>query len=129
LEDGGKGLAVILQVEPGVFSVIEDGIVREARVDGNTVTIGGRRYEIKQAGLVRAGEVAHGGAVKSPMPGKIVRVLVGVGDEVAAGQGVIVVEAMKMQNELKTPRAGRVVSVSAKENDTVEAGAVLVVVE
>jgi biotin carboxyl carrier protein len=63
------------------------------------------------------------------MPGKIVRVLVGVGDEVAAGQGVIVVEAMKMQNELKTPRAGRVVSVSAKENDTVEAGAVLVVVE
>jgi biotin carboxyl carrier protein len=122
-------LAVILEVEPGVFSVIEDGVVREARVDGNIVTIAGRRYETKQA-LVRTSAAAQGGhTIKSPMPGKIVRVLVALNDNVVAGQGVIVVEAMKMQNELKTTRAGRVSTLNAKENDTVEAGAILIVVE
>jgi biotin carboxyl carrier protein len=63
------------------------------------------------------------------MPGKVVRVLAAVGDSVEAGQGILVVEAMKMQNELKAPRAGRVVSVSAKEGDTVAAGEVMAEVE
>jgi biotin carboxyl carrier protein len=73
---------------------------------------------------------AHGQAViKAVMPGKIVRVLVAVGDEVAAGQGVIVVEAMKMQNELKAPRDGRVAAIEVKEHDSVNAGARLLTIE
>ena len=59
------------------------------------------------------------------MPGKVVRVLVGPGDAVEAGQGLVVVEAMKMQNELKALRAGRILSVSAQEGETVTAGEVL----
>jgi biotin carboxyl carrier protein len=59
------------------------------------------------------------------MPGKVVRVLVAVGDEVAAGQGLLVVEAMKMQNEMKAPRPGKVLSLSAAEGSTVTAGEVL----
>ena len=68
-------------------------------------------------------------AVKAPMPGRVVRVLVGVGDEVAEQQGVVVIEAMKMQNELKSPKAGRVVRVAAVVGETVGSGDVLVVVE
>jgi biotin carboxyl carrier protein len=73
----------------------------------------------------------HTGAAEivSPMPGKIVRVLVKPGDQVEAGAGVVVVEAMKMQNEMKAPKAGVVVSINAKEGATVSAGDVLAVIE
>ena len=67
--------------------------------------------------------------VTSPMPGKIVKVLVKTGDEVAARQGLVVVEAMKMENELRAVRAGRVREVLAVEGRSVDAGAVLLVVE
>ncbi len=67
--------------------------------------------------------------IVSPMPGKVVRVLAAVGDPVEAGQGIVVVEAMKMQNELKAPRASRVASITAREGATVAAGEVLAVVE
>jgi biotin carboxyl carrier protein len=124
-----------IEVEPNVFSILLDNTVYEARRDGNIVTIAGRRYDIAQRdprkwNPASAGIQAHGrDTVKSPMPGKIVRILVSPGDDVPAGHGVIVVEAMKMQNELKTTRAGRISSVNVKENDTVEAGATLIVVE
>jgi biotin carboxyl carrier protein len=65
----------------------------------------------------------------APMPGKVVRVLLGPGDEVRAGQGVVVVEAMKMQNEIKSPKAGHVVEVRVAEGATVTASQVLAVVE
>jgi biotin carboxyl carrier protein len=58
-----------------------------------------------------------------------VRVLVAIGDEVETGQGIVVVEAMKMQNELRAPRVGRVAAIQAKENDRVNAGAVLAIIE
>jgi len=67
--------------------------------------------------------------VKAPMPGKVVRMLVKEGDDVQAGQGLAVVEAMKMQNELRALRAGRVIKVVAKDGDTVGAGDVLVSLE
>ena len=67
--------------------------------------------------------------VVTPMPGKVVRLLVEPGAEVAARQPVAVVEAMKMENELVAPRAGRVKTVSAQEGASVEAGQVLVVIE
>ena len=77
-----------------------------------------------------AGGSAHGEQpVKAPMPGRVVRVLVQPGDAVAARQGVIVVEAMKMENELRSPKAGRVKEVSVEAGASVEAGRVLVVIE
>jgi biotin carboxyl carrier protein len=125
----------IIEVEPGVYSILVDGVVHEARLDGTTVTIAGHRYQLEETDprkLVRRGpgSLKSGrGSVKAPMPGKIVRVLVNVGDEVQAGQGIAVIEAMKMQNELKAPAAGRVTSVSVKDNDAVIAGAVVAVIE
>lgn len=71
----------------------------------------------------------HGRAeIIAPMPGKIVRVLVEDGQEVEAGTGLVVVEAMKMQNEMKSPRAGRVISITVSAGDTVEAGTLLAVI-
>jgi biotin carboxyl carrier protein len=63
------------------------------------------------------------------MPGRVVRVLVSPGDEVSPSQGVVVVEAMKMENELRAPRGGRVKDVSVSPGTSVEAGRVLVVIE
>ena len=72
----------------------------------------------------------HGKAeITAPMPGKVVRVLVEARQEVEKGTGLVVVEAMKMQNELKSPRAGVVVSINVSAGDTVEAGTMLAVIE
>ena len=65
----------------------------------------------------------------APMPGKVVRVLVKVGEQVAAGAGIIVVEAMKMQNEMKSPKAGTVTRLHIELGATVNAGDVLAVIE
>ena len=67
--------------------------------------------------------------VTAPLPGKVVRVLVAPGAQVTEGQGLVVVEAMKMENELKSPKAGTVVEVFAKEGSAVEANAKLLTVE
>lgn len=67
--------------------------------------------------------------IVAPMPGRVLRVLVAPGDEVAARQPLVVVEAMKMENELSSPRAGRVKEVAARPGVSVEAGRLLVVVE
>ena len=66
--------------------------------------------------------------IDAPMPGKVVRVLVKAGDEVQEGQGLVVVEAMKMENELKSPKAGKVTELHAVEGAAVESGAKLAVV-
>jgi biotin carboxyl carrier protein len=67
--------------------------------------------------------------ITAPMPGKVVRVLVQPGDQVAARQGLVVVEAMKMENELRAARDGRVRDVAVREGQSVDAGAVLMIVE
>jgi biotin carboxyl carrier protein len=66
--------------------------------------------------------------VTSPMPGRVVRVLVAVGDTVTAGQGVVVVEAMKMENELRAKKAGLVTDVLVKEGEAIDSGAALVII-
>ena len=66
--------------------------------------------------------------IAAQMPGKVVRVLVEVGDKVEKGAGILVVEAMKMQNEMKSPRDGVVISVNVQPGDTVNAGGVLATV-
>jgi biotin carboxyl carrier protein len=75
----------------------------------------------------RSGDVSDG-AVTSPMPGKVVKVLVKEGDQVDLGAPLVVVEAMKMENELSAPRAGTVKAVHVKPGDAVEGGALLVTV-
>ena len=67
--------------------------------------------------------------IVAPMPGKVIRVLVAAGDNVEAGQGLLVVEAMKMQNEIKSPKNGKVERLLAKEGQSVNAGDVLAWVE
>jgi acetyl/propionyl-CoA carboxylase alpha subunit len=99
------------------------------------VAWGGRTVPVVVNGRTRrGGSSADSGRaglqpVIAPMPGRVVRVLVNPGDAVAARQGVIVVEAMKMENELRSPKAGTVKEVSVTPGTSVEAGRVLVVIE
>jgi biotin carboxyl carrier protein len=120
----------------------DDGASREAQVvpagsrgdalvwvDGRTaeISIDGRRA---RRGRGEAGGRGHGTqSILAPMPGRVVRILVSPGDEVAARQAVVVVEAMKMENELRSPKAGRVKEVPVSVGASVQAGRVLIVVE
>lgn len=70
-------------------------------------------------------EVEGRQVILAPMPGKIIRLLVAAGDSVEAGQGLLVVEAMKMQNEIRSPKSGKVERLLAKEGQAVNAGEVL----
>ena len=132
---GPERSADVATPEPGVYSVLLDGRSYDARVERTSghliVSVQGHRFEIEvrdprrwspNAASRRGGDIE---TVRAPMPGKVVRVLVAPGDTVEAGQGVMVVEAMKMQNEMKASRSGRVLSVAAKEGATVTAGEVL----
>jgi acetyl/propionyl-CoA carboxylase alpha subunit len=133
----GRSVAVDARMpQPGVMSLVVEGRQYRCVLDGDGVVIGGRRYgfEVSDPRSLQGRRGAGAGvagprAVKAPMPGRVVRVLVAAGDEVAEQQGVVVIEAMKMQNELKSPKAGRVARVAVAEGDTVAAGDVLIVVE
>ena len=96
-------------------------------LEGRTisVTVNGRRSAHAEAGAHGHGQAS----ITAPMPGRVVRVLVEPGDEVSARQGVIVVEAMKMENELKAPRDGVVKQLHAAEGAAVEAGEELARIE
>jgi biotin carboxyl carrier protein len=99
------------------------------RVRGRTVAVvvNGRRSRrhVVQAAAERAGPQR----IVAPMSGRVVRLLAAPGDEVKARQPLVVVEAMKMENELASPKTGRVREVSVAEGMSVEAGRVLVVIE
>jgi biotin carboxyl carrier protein len=132
--DGPEREASVEMPQPGVYSVLLDGRSYQARVEEGVVTVNGFRYEIEVRDPRRWSRQSRGGGhagaqdIKASMPGKVVRVLVAVGDEVEAGQGIVVVEAMKMQNEMKAPRAGKVIGIAAKAGATVTAGEVLATV-
>jgi glutaconyl-CoA/methylmalonyl-CoA decarboxylase subunit gamma len=98
-------------------------------VDNRAVPLKLQTARAKVAGRAAPPPKAGPSAVQSPMPGKVVKVLVAVGDEVKSGQGVVVVEAMKMENELKSPKDGKVKAVAVKEGQAVEAGQNLVTLE
>ena len=87
-----------------------------------------RRMKMKEAQGFRF-DVGGVVSIDSPMPGKIIKILAKEGEEVKEGQGIIVVEAMKMENELRSPKAGRVRDIKVKEGDAVEAGAKLATIE
>lgn len=105
--------------------------------EATTIFIGNRSYDVTVTDPKRLGANSATGAglargqavIRAPMPGRIVRVMVEAGATVAAGDGLIVVEAMKMQNELKAPKAGVVLSINAENGATVAAGDVLVTIE
>ena len=127
-------------IDADTVSLIDGGTAREIRLHSHGdnravgVEIGGELYEALVSRRKREREpvaavvdgVRH--AIKAPMPGRVMRVLVSVGDRVTARQGVVVVEAMKMENELRTPGNGVVKEVLAVTGAAVEAGAVLVVI-
>jgi biotin carboxyl carrier protein len=87
-----------------------------------------RRALLAEAGR-RGGHKAGPLPIRSPMPGKVVKLLAAIGTRVAAGQGLLVVEAMKMENEMRAPRDGTVVAIRVREGQTVEAGEELATLE
>lgn len=138
----GRPLQVsLLQVGPlGLYSLLIENRSRELVVEetqqGYRVTLGSRTFhvrvaderELRLAGS-RIGPVTSAGDlhIKAPIPGLVVRVLVRGGETVASGQPLVILEAMKMENELRAPRVGTVGDIKVKAGERVEQGAVLLV--
>jgi biotin carboxyl carrier protein len=137
--DGQPIEADAVEVSPGIYSILIAGAAFEAQVEpaaaGLTVTVGGRRIPARVVDP-RQWQGRRGGAVEAegrqqivaPMPGKVVRLLVAQGEKVDAGRGVLVVEAMKMQNEIRSPKTGMVEKLLVTEGQAVNAGEVVAVV-
>jgi biotin carboxyl carrier protein len=128
----------------GVYLLLAGNRVFECRVDQSEaqrgrmeVHVGGDTHAVTLAdpkrlrGAQLTGTQADATAAQivAPMPGKVVRVLVQQGAQVEAGDGILVVEAMKMQNEMKSPKAGTVTELHAAAGQTVNAGEILAVIE
>jgi biotin carboxyl carrier protein len=142
LEDGAHAREFELdarETQPGVLSLLLEGrsyeIRREATSAGMMVSVGGRSYnaEVSDPRSLRTRRVAASDSgpqkITAPMPGKIVRILTSEGNQVQEGQAILVIEAMKMQNELKAARKGTVRKIMVKEGAAANAGDVLAVVE
>jgi len=135
----GQSLQHDFSIEPageGRFAVLADARSYEVvLLSSGEIWVNGRvfRVEVFDPRGLRAreqGAESQGRRkILAPMPGRVIRVLVELDQEVEAGQGLIVVEAMKMQNEMKSPRAGRVVEVKTAPGAAVSAGEVLVILE
>ena len=141
--DGRPYELKVLELDGRGYLFISDGRVFDCRVEGRPesgrtidVIVGTERYAIaitdpkrlrgSKAVDAHTVEAAH---IVAPMPGKVVRVLVKVGEQISAGNGIMVVEAMKMQNEMKSPKAGVVAALNVQVGATVNRGDVLAVVE
>lgn len=127
----------VAEVAPNTFSVLLNGESHEVRVapmpgGGVKLHSGAAEYDAevmdsrawrgRRHGALEAEGRQH---VAAPMPGKVVRVLVKEGESVGAGQGIIVVEAMKMQNEIRSPKSGKVERLLVREGQAVNAGETL----
>ena len=138
--DGAPVAVDVARVAPGRYSLrlAATGCQHEVTVSPNghggmLVTVGGAAVLVTRADAARGRSAERQTAdgpqrLVAPMPGKVVKVLVAPGDEVALRQGLVVVEAMKMENELRAGRAGVVREVLVVEGASVEAGAPLVVI-
>jgi biotin carboxyl carrier protein len=124
-------------VDPQTLSILIGGKSFEVRREpGDKIFIHGKRHEVSVddprswRGRKRAGAGTEGPQkLTASMPGKIVRVLAAEGEKISAGQGIAVVEAMKMQNEIKSPKEGTLKKLLAKPGMNVNAGEVLAIVE
>jgi biotin carboxyl carrier protein len=131
----------VSEVEPGTYLIKSDGRIYEAQVSAKAghaseVIVGTDQFLIEIVDPKRLKSAASGKShdhglaeIRTAMPGKVVRILAETGQAVEKGTGVIIVEAMKMQNEMRSPKDGVVKEISAAEGATVNAGEVLVVIE
>ena len=138
--DGLPTDADATEIAPNIFSILLNGQSHEVRIapaPGGTLGLQTGHHEFTAQVIDprawrgrrhSAGEAQGRQQVLAPMPGKVIRVLVQAGDTVEAGQGLLVVEAMKMQNEVRSPKRGTVERLLAKEGQPVNAGEVLCVV-
>ncbi|HYT06260.1 MAG TPA: biotin/lipoyl-containing protein [Rugosimonospora sp.] len=139
---GGEDSAQIdaTKVAPNTYSILVNGRAFEATVipaaEGVLVRCGGREFHatIFDPRAWRGGRGALFGAegkqqVIAPMPGKVIRILVSPGEAVEADQGLVVVEAMKMQNEIRSPKAGTIERIFIREGQAVAAGEALVTID
>jgi biotin carboxyl carrier protein len=119
---------IVLVINNRVYNVFV-----QSNSTGHNVIIGDRKYQVEKKppqDYQRDQRVAgKKGEVRITMPGKIVAVHVNNGAQVAEGQAILILEAMKMQNEIRAPKAGRVANLKVKPGDTVEAGTVLFTLE
>ncbi len=129
-----------LGLEESLYSIIQNSKSHEIAIEEERgkyeLQLEGRLYEatvLDQRALLMAqrkgGLMTGSGEVASPMPGLIVEVLVNVGDEVTQGQTVVILESMKMQNELKAPRDGIVQKIACEAGQTVDKGNLLINIE
>lgn len=140
----GQPIAADLQqvTAPSLFSLIKDGhsyeVFAEPEEKGFAIRIAGRRFLVNVAderslrlARVQKREVERRGemVIKAPMPGLVVDVQVAAGDTVKAGQGLIILMAMKMENELRAFEGGTVTSVAVQKGDKVDLGQVLLAIE
>jgi biotin carboxyl carrier protein len=135
--DGAPTDADAIEIASGIFSILLNGESHEIRIapnpDGSlTIQDGPNEFKAEVADPRAWRGRKHGAAeaegrqkIVAPMPGKVIRLLVKPGDKVEAGQGLLVVEAMKMQNEVKSPKTGTVEKLQAKEGQPVNAGDIL----
>lgn len=138
--DGQALEADVAEICSGIYSILIGGKAFEVRVeessDGLRVTCDGKEFASEVMDPRQWSRGRHGGheaegrqSIAAPMPGKIVRILVKAGDTVEAGQGLLVVEAMKMQNEIRAPKTGKVERLLVVEGQAVNAGEILVIVK
>jgi biotin carboxyl carrier protein len=134
-----SGTASVTELMPGVFSVLFGHRSYTAYIvqngDNLEVWTGGERHVLSiadardRSSKKKKTHTAGPVELRAQMPGKVIKLLVQLGSAVHAGQGLIVVEAMKMQNEMKSPKDGIVSKIPAIEGATVTAGEPLIVVE
>jgi len=156
---GDRVFEIVVGRTDGVYEVEIDGHRRivdahKLEADFYSILTGGRSYEVSVEPAGDGYHVRHGAArqwvsfadpsrqaratrraakgpqaIASDMPGRVVRILVAEGDAVEEGQGVIVVEAMKMENEITAPKAGKVTSIKVEPGQNVDGGAPLLIVD
>ena len=131
----------VVHSEHSLYSMLLDGKSYEIDLDAKdgicNILVNGEHYSVnvinekKKALWKKSRETETEGkqSIITEMPGKVVKIFAEVGKQVKQGQGMIVVEAMKMENELKSPKDGKVIEINVKEGETVEGGTTLVVIE
>jgi biotin carboxyl carrier protein len=128
---GRSSFSILVGERSFDFDVVNenDEIVVASRGAATRVTLVDTARRSRRSPSSARAHLAGRVEMKAMMPGRVVNVLVKPGDEVAVQQGVIVVEAMKMENELKSPKAGKVLEVKVAAGQTVEKGELLVIIE
>lgn len=128
---GSSSYSILVDGRSFDFDVSKDGdeMVVASRAGVTRLTIIDQARRMVRTGAAARGHRQGRAELRAMMPGRVVSVLVKRGDEVAAGQGVMIVEAMKMENELKAPRAGKVIEVKVEPGKTVEKNDLLVIIE